>query len=508
MNMKKVFLINFSSQILINVANNLKANGSEIVYWQGYRDDFDHMDRSEHPETIFHHAFDAIKNISPEGVDVSEFEPVSHELVSRLYESGWQALAMMSRADHADSVFTEKRNYYYQYLKFWQGMLKRLKPDVIVFSAIPHSATSHVLYALAKLMNIETIMINQLTIETRALLMTDYQTDSAALRDEVKKHRSAKIGIDTLSLDLKTYYLNHLDPAIDSTPQYKKVYAKSKMPFAFPSVPTIIKHLYRLTFFNVARSYLTMILTKRKMSHIGPVLRGQSYKSKIKKWKKEIECVKKEYEALQQQPDLNKKFVYLPLSFQPEQTTCPRGDVFDDQLLMIDIISASLPEGWVLYIKEHAPQWYPKSIEAYQYRYQGYYERIACMKNTMLIPVTTSTFDLIERAQAIATVTGTAGWESLIRSKPVLLFGYIWYMYCDGVFQVQDATSCARAFEEICTGYRVESQKVINFLAALDLVSLKIKNYKTRFFVESDGITFDDNVRALTNGISNMINNS
>ncbi|MBI4120099.1 MAG: hypothetical protein HY454_01400 [Parcubacteria group bacterium] len=506
--MKKVFLINFSSRILINVADNLKAAGMEIAYWQGYRDDFDAIDRDQYPGTVFHHAFDAIKNIPPEGVDVSEFEPVSRELVSQLYESGWQALSMMSRADYGRSVFVKKRNYYYQYLKFWQGMLKKFRPDAVVFSAVPHSATSFALYALAKHIGITTVMMNQLSIDSRVLLMTDYRTDSLALKEAAEKNRATDCAIEHLSADIRTYYMDQLNPAVDSTPEYKKEYAGNKMPFGIPGARTIAKHLWRLTFFKVARSYLEMFFTRRKLNYIDSDPYGFQYKFKIAKWKNLTARIQKEYEGLQQQPDLNEKFVYLPLNFQPEQTTCPRGDVFDDQLLMIDIISSALPEGWKLYVKEHAPQWYPKSIEGYQYRYLGYYEQIARCKNTVLVPAGISTFDLIGRAQAVATVTGTAGWEAVLRSKPVLLFGYIWYMHCGGIFRVHDLATCRQAFDAIREGYRVEPQGVINFLAALDTVSLRVKNYKTRTFAESDGITFEDNVRALTNGISNMINNS
>ena len=33
---------------------------------------------------------------------------------------------------------------------------------------------------------------------------------------------------------------------------------------------------------------------------------------------------------------------------------------------------------------------------------------------------------LIDKCKAVATITGTSGWEALIRGKPVLHFGYPW----------------------------------------------------------------------------------
>jgi len=88
-----------------------------------------------------------------------------------------------------------------------------------------------------------------------------------------------------------------------------------------------------------------------------------------------------------------------------------------------------------------------------------------------LIPVSTSTFDLIYKAQAVATVTGTAGWEALLNSKPPLIFGLPWYRDCPGVFRVNNVESCKVAFNRIKNGFRINQQDIINYLKSVDNIN-------------------------------------
>ena len=101
--------------------------------------------------------------------------------------------------------------------------------------------------------------------------------------------------------------------------------------------------------------------------------------------------------------------------------------MFVDQILMIETLAAALPEGWVLYVKEHPWQMWNNGLNYSSCRYPGYYKKISRLKNTFLVPIEANTFDLIKNCQAVATVTGTAGWEAVLRLKPAIVFGYAWY---------------------------------------------------------------------------------
>lgn len=502
---KRLFIIGFGTAILKDVALQLQNAGARISYWQGYRDYFREImeDKKNFSDTIFHYANDAIRNIPPEKVDVSKFAPASKAIIGAMSPYETQAMFLISRIDYLGWPLSRKRNLYYQYISFWQGMIDIYKPDAILFPDVPHNGNNYVLYALAKLHGIKVVIAEQIAVESRTLLVSDYETSSLAVRDDYHSHMDVACSPDDLSDDLRGYYKKHTNDNADATPEYQKRALQRKAPFRTPGIRTVIKHIIRLSFFQMAFSYIRMLCMKNEEQTLDAPMRGYTYKLLIGKWTSFNQSLEKAYARLQSAPDFSKKFVYMPLNVQPERTTCPQAGVYDDQLLMAETVASSLPDGWKLYVKENPNQLRPTNIFGHMYRYPEYYERIAKLPNAQLIPLETSTYDLIQNAQAVATATGTAGWEALLREKPALVFGSVWYMYCDGVFRISDAESCKKALNAIKGGLEPDPQKVLNYLVALDRNSIRARHfrtlhYKKHEYKKDDYVSAEDNVKNLS----------
>ena len=74
---------------------------------------------------------------------------------------------------------------------------------------------------------------------------------------------------------------------------------------------------------------------------------------------------------------------------------------------------------------------------------------------------------------AVATITGTAGWEALFRGRPTILFGNVFFQYAPGVFRVGTNTECARVLDLVARGEFVYDEKALKlFLMALDAASV------------------------------------
>lgn len=126
--------------------------------------------------------------------------------------------------------------------------------------------------------------------------------------------------------------------------------------------------------------------------------------------------------------DYSRKYVYFPLHLQPELTTSALGGVFNDQVLALEILAKMIPDDWIIYAKEN-----PKQTEFM--RGHGFFERIKRIDGLRMVPLNENTFKLIEHAQFVATITGTAGWEAIRGGKPALVFGRTWYQNFEGVFK-------------------------------------------------------------------------
>lgn len=122
------------------------------------------------------------------------------------------------------------------------------------------------------------------------------------------------------------------------------------------------------------------------------------------------------------------KYIYFPLHLQPELTTSALGGDFSDQLLALESLSTWIPGDYQILIKEN-----PKQTE--KQRGKLFYKRLSALKNVRLLPPGESSIDLIRNSSAVATITGTAGWEALFYGKPVLIFGLAWYREFAGVMQ-------------------------------------------------------------------------
>ena len=149
-----------------------------------------------------------------------------------------------------------------------------------------------------------------------------------------------------------------------------------------------------------------------------------------------IKDLRKIYETLTVKPNYDEKYVILFLHYQPEATTCPIGNIFVDQELCVDVLLKNLPNDYFVYIKEHPSQFYAHS-EGQMGRIKQTYYDLAKKPRVKLMSTNEVSFDLVEHCKALATVSGTVGWEGVVREKPVIVFGMTWYEnYDKGVLAI------------------------------------------------------------------------
>ena len=253
--------------------------------------------------------------------------------------------------------------------------------------------------------------------------------------------------------------------------------------------------------FRVAKDFVKAYLNKKADFDKVPNYMQKRYHTNMGGFKRKK--ILTTYNQLANEVNLAVPYVFVALQCEPERQTCPAGGVFGNQYLMIDMLSKLAPEGWKIYVKEHVSQ-----FKVYQAAERAkpieFYNMIASMPNVQLVPLTYTSFELIDKAKASATVSGTVGWESVVRGKPTLLFGHAWYRDCKGVFITHTVENCKKAIQEIKNGYQVNMNEVKCFAQVVEKCSVKGYTHKKKY-KKMNTISPEENVENLARAIHEFV---
>lgn len=110
-----------------------------------------------------------------------------------------------------------------------------------------------------------------------------------------------------------------------------------------------------------------------------------------------------------------KRFVFYPLHAEPESSLQVASPEYFFQLGAIASLARDLPAGYFLVVKE--------TYQTYGRRPANFYDQIREFKNVILLDMLELGLEVVRKAEAVATITGTAGFEAAIMGKPVISFG-------------------------------------------------------------------------------------
>lgn len=410
-------------------------------------------------------------------VDWTTITPLDEELIEGMRHC--EAVFMKLNTWHSlnEIPYSQLRRQYFDHLRYWNHVLDTKEIDLLLLNHVPHQNYDLVLYDLCKLKGIQTLNVERCNCCGLALLVEDWEDPSKDTREVMqqlqKEYSDPKKSI-VLSPLLENYYEGQTKR--DEAPWY--MYPRHK-------------HLLQKNFVRKWSGKALTLLLQKPFQFFSYLFSPQFWKRKIAEHK-----TIRFYDKYVQTPDFSKPFIYVALHMQPEATTCPLGGAFVDQELLVQLLAAHLPNTVSIYIKEHPHQ-------GEQMRSEAFYESMARLPQVVFMPRDTSTVQLAENAVATATVTGTAGFESLFREKPVFLFGHIFYQDIPGVHKIRNHTDCAKAMEAVFV--RNEKPKLRDvrlFLKALDVCG---STFEDALLAPGDVCPIDKQVTILGNAIAKKI---
>ena len=309
------------------------------------------------------------------------------EIYKKIMEHTNVFMYMYSRypALNGEHNFIDMMDAMHIYTHLFIDILKTNHIEYVFMNRVPHRGPDLILYLAAKELNIKVFMLHEATICGKAFLATNM--------NEVGSIASTSTDIQPENIQKKHRNAPYFIKFRRRTNPYLKA-------FLF---------LFR---FNLDL-LLYQIMNARKSS----------------KFKRNYTCALAS--SLPQ-----RKFVYFALHLQPELTTVSWGGVFVDQILAIEHLRSLLPDDWSIVVKENPSQ-------TFHSRGPLFFVRLGKIPGVFYVGKETDTFELIEKAEFVSTVTGTVGMEALRFGKRVLVFGSAPYREFPGVIRYTDRLTLA-----------------------------------------------------------------
>lgn len=321
---------------------------------------------------------------------------------------------------------------FYRYARLWYVTYTEHHIDAVVFFATPHLGFDFVSYAVAEILGIKVRIVNRTGLSLRSVISysidlwnqgtsyaiasntsSDGLIDSSCYKSDVSlshsipinksvqaQHSINHISIRSLISPIATFKTKILKYLINSTPK-KETQRES---FRWLSGP---RDGLQLAYERLLHARRTRNLLKCYLNYCTDHLPAFPY-------------------------------IYYAAHFQPERSTAPEGGCFDNQLLAIDSLLDCLPRDIHIVYKEHPRQFDVKDLRRKHSRSSDYYLAIRSRPKVHLLDPFHDSCSLISGSVAVATVSGTSGWEAIKAGKPCVIFGDAWYKTCDACLHVSE----------------------------------------------------------------------
>lgn len=319
---------------------------------------------------------------------------------------------------YENRTIPENKNVINILMHYMYDLLHGDNIEMVVFADAPHGAYACILYDMAKILRIKTLIIRTHYAQDKLLYCWDLEnTGFFKKKVEVNQH---VVDNDDLfgHYEKKVYWPKEKNNNIIAI--VKRIVESKKESY----------HDYKMKYDNIYDYISRHIIRTAQRSYRKYLYNYYSQKLFINEIKEK------------------EKYVYFPLHLQPEMTTSTLGKEYNDQILAVERVARIIPEDWYIYVKENP-------LQTYAYRDKYFYKRLQGIKKVKLIKSNTNTYDLIRNSEFVATITGTAGFEAISGGKPVLVFGLAWYRSLPGVTIYNSDT----ALKDIFTEFTVEDVK-------------------------------------------------
>lgn len=349
--------------------------------------------------------------------------------------------ALLSDFERADvyKLWEKRSEKFFEKLKsallsFFELIVIENEINVLIYENVSN-AFEHFAFFVCKEKNIFYCGISGTRLPERFSISSDPLSDHIEIEKLIIEIQNGSIILSNFIREWCFNYINNID---NVTPDYMK----------FNNLDNI--NLFHKYFKIEKFKKIVRMINHLKNDHyhsfqIGNPLNDswQTFKrSCLRKVKTVI--LKKKYATVMR----GEKYLLYPLHFHPEASTSILAGAYLNEYEVIRNIAFNLPQGIMLYVKDHISAWGYPSLD--------FYEKILSLPNIRLLAPSAPTKELIRNSEAVITLTSTVGYEALLLNKRVFLFGNVFYQFHAGVVKIENPS-------ELFEIFKIHLKQKINF---------------------------------------------
>jgi len=452
--MKKYFYIPTGHKVWMDLAIDLRDRGiAEPVLWLG--DDRHYLKAKKYfgeavlykQEFVFYP--ERLKNINYSGENADFF------LSENYLRAKDRCLKMMDRLDLYGTFSRLDRDIIFNKLTI--TLLKKIdqsKPDALVMSEMPHAHTFYLIYEICLYMKIEIIKFNTwLTLPL--IYIHNLTTGEIQNKGQFTSNLSQK-----MREDISNYVYSFSSK--DSINTYEL--PGMKLQRLNVTWKNMVINFFRSGLLALVKEYWfqTRMYFNQFYYPINPYKIGVFGRSRNKRLRRKnlIKAFNKTYETI----NLDSKYIYFALHYEPERTTNPDGGEFHDQAIAIAKLRELVPDNIDIFVKEHPTQLFYLTERGARGRSPLFYDYISNINGVKLVPKETNSLELIKKSIFVSSIAGSACVEAAIMGKQSLIFGDTW---CNGLPNM-NLWNSKLSFDNIITKELATSDEILKFLLSAE----------------------------------------
>lgn len=457
-----LLVVGYGDELKVEIINSIsKSCGIKPKLWVA-KDRFSSNVKHHFPNAVFYSTEQSERKLKPYEF-VGENWPGMDPQLLALYKEHeatlWPLFLRRKLPKSSLSSLDGKREYYRQ-LTFYSKIIDSCEIDIAIFSHMPHHFYTYVFYLFCKLTKVPTVVgLRSKLFQNSEIFVSSFE-EGAKVIEEKKDEILERSGNEPIVIKPENEAIIKLLKADydKAMPEYTKArFALSSNGKQLVSRENIFQQLLKPLFTPTFLRSPAAMFTQYHMIMSRYIL--------MRYYEKHASGLSK-----------SKPYIVVLLHRQPEASSSPSGGEFITQHLIVEMLSKAIPDDWVIYVKEHPSQLYWQHFNSI-FRSKNYYDELLRIEKVRFLTVKEQIFSSIEDAKFVATITGTTGWEAVVRGIPVLIFGSAWYRYCEGVYHISNMIECRAAVEKIIDGKKINSKGVQAFVKAWECTGVpKVKN--------------------------------